>query len=133
MKLNPIETTTEPTYPTYRPIAPTWRKLASAVAVAAALWLPACGEDPTRLSGEPPVPQVNQPQKPEEKPADVPADPPPRLSGMFPPIVKPPPVDPPPVDPPVRMAGEAAPVTPPPQVRLAGAPRSAELPGSLQD
>lgn len=120
MKLIPIPSAIEPSYPTYRSASPVWRKLAAAIAASAALWLPACGEDTTRLSGEPPMPDVTQysgiegvvePLKPEAKPPEV-------QNPEWP-------------EPQVRLSGDVAPVNPPPEVRLAGRPRSPDLPKSM--
>lgn len=115
MQLAPIKTNTEPGYPTYRKSSPTWRKLAAAVAASAALWLPACGEDTTRLSGEPPLPEVTHLPSVENavKPLEV-----------KPPEIQTPVV----IEPQIRLGGEVAPVAPPPEVRLAGRPRSPEMP-----
>lgn len=117
MHLSPIKTSAEPGYPTHRPVTPTWRKIVAAVAASAALLLPACGEDTTRLAGEPPLPEIVQlpgaeqvvaPPKPLEKPPEVQT-----------PIIP---------DPQIRLGGEVAPVSPPPEVRLAGRPRSPDMP-----
>ncbi len=114
MKLTPITTTTEPSYPTYRSTSPAWKKVAAAVAASAALWLPACGDEIRLAGAESPPPAgwqpqpVQQPPQPEAKPPEpsqppVVPEPEPTLAGVVASPIPPPPAEPPPV----RLAGRA--------------------------
>lgn len=117
MQLTPITTSTEPAYPIYRPALPTWRKIAAVLTASAALCLPACGEDTTRLSGDTIIPEgvrlagaesVVEPPKPVEKPPEI-------QNQVWP-------------MPQARTSGNIAPVTPPSETRLGGRPRSPQMP-----
>ncbi len=130
MKLSPISRTTEPTYPTYIGVkAPPWKKIAAAVAVASALWLPACGSDDTGPEREAGAMQPIEARMPGAMPVQNPPTPDPP---------KPPEIQPPVLPEPVRLGGAVAPVAPPPpiepppQVRLGGRARSPEPPKSLR-
>jgi len=118
MKLSPMTTRPEPTYPTYSRSSTAWRRIAAAVAVSATLWIPACGGEScptstvsgdgrieTRLAGEEQVVQPPQPVPDVKPPEPYPVGP----SGDIAPVSPPPPVEPPPI----RLAGRARSPEPP--------------------